>query len=264
MLSARFQTVVITALLTLVLAGCGSKGPTSSPSNEEPRPGPTPSPTPAEPVKAKPDYVLTAEAVAEEFSKDREATQKKYRGKLVELTGVLDRPGQTALGEGYFLLVGTTKEPFVQCVLEKEKEPWKKALPGQTVVLRVRGAEVGDGFYDGQIVDVKGKASSPSLTADQLAKEFAADPKAADDQYGGKFLLVTGEVLRADVNEFKTTTAALKAEGSDLRIFFKLAPIRGVPEVKTGQKIKVLGSLETNLGKKELELKQVIVFEVLP
>jgi hypothetical protein len=184
------------------------------------------------------------------------------------LTGVVkDLGGPNILGNYFLILSGAGGMVLgVECQVN-EKEPWKKALPDQTVRLQGKYPEINPrpGLIDCEIVEVTG-AGPPTLTADQLAKEYGTDPDGTTAKYDKKYLIVTGEIANVDFNEAKAASITLKTKEQVLRVFcnFTVFAKEQTSRLKPGQKIKVLGEYTLNLDNKKVGLFFSILLEPLP
>src|SRR5262249_6520764 len=145
--------------------------------------------------KAKAEFSMDADSWHAEWAKGREAAAEKYKGKTVELSGVVDSPDDDPYGKlGYIALKLKGGGLGPRCALD-DPAPWLKVGPGCTI--KIKGV-VPDGGLSGELYPCVIVESSPNtclpITAAQLAKEFAADRKAAVDRYRDKCLIVEGEL----------------------------------------------------------------------
>ncbi|MBP3958692.1 hypothetical protein J8F10_25890 [Gemmata sp. G18] len=239
----HWQRIAILILFTVVLAGCGKKDEVpkiednpklADPPKVEKKNGdittddlrraakaaggdldtkkPEPTNAPESLAKVKPDVVITAE----EWAKQSEDAGKpsapfdKNVGKIVDLTGVVKNVG-------VYLALETTPDRLPLIVPTTEKEPWKKVFPGQTVRLRARINEL----VHWEIIDVKG-AMPDKFTAEQLAREVAADKKGMESKYKDKYIIVSGIIEKAEVSEYGHAYVTLKSPsgGGVVKCFF--------------------------------------------
>src|SRR4051794_25512505 len=143
----------------------------------------------------RPQFSLTSKEFAEEYKKDRQAAEDKYKDKVVELSGLVAEVRRDSSKENFLLLEGAEKDISGVACYTTDKEPWRQATPGQTVKLRGRWREFAlAATLDGCVVMKVTGPAAPSLTADELAKEYAADPDATSKKYDRKYLFVRGEV----------------------------------------------------------------------
>lgn len=215
MRSPTAQTFVVLSFLTILPAlGC-SRGDESSP------PPPTPPPKveqPANPVskqelpeKAKPktkgdvatakaEFTTTVKDWLTEFKKDRTAAEKKYLGKIVELSGTVKTVVCHDNDLGAFVLLDNegiivdfivTDAVGMSCDVQ-DPEPWLKLGPGSKVT--IRGEGFGPRLSPATIVKV-GPLERIEMKGEELAKEFSKDPKATQKKYKGQWILVDAEVV---------------------------------------------------------------------
>jgi hypothetical protein len=265
--------MTVSAQLVLIaglVAGCGSKAPEpTSPSRPggadaaqgaTPEPGKPPGATPTTPRPTKPDISVTSKQYAEEYKKDRNAHAEKYKDKFVELTGVIKEvkvtPGSTP--EGVVFLEGAAGDllPGVQCTMS-DKQPWKKALPGQTVKVRGKWPQfsLGAALMESEIVDVSGPKPA-TVTADQLAKAAgggSGHPKEQIEALGPQsgYFVLAGEVAEVSVDKFGGTMVTLKVSmPKSVRVYctFEQQDRKVAEGLKPGQKIEALGQWRYSPG----------------
>ena len=236
------------------LVGCGKKDePTKADVDPKPvpvaPPGPTPSgPTPPKPAPpeslttAKPDVVIAPGVLREESNKDYNFLFNKYPGKIVDVTGLVDRciPGSVFLQAGKQKSVDT-----IRCVVGDEK-PWRKVFPSQTVTLRARVITP----FVWEVVDVKGPPP-PTLTAEQYVREKANAPDDFEKKHKNSYLIVTGVVTKAEHEENGSAEVFLDGGGKErILCTFTAADQRSRQErkalLKVGQKVKLLGDFASD------------------
>jgi len=200
--------------------GCGPGAtPTSAPAPATPTTPATP-PTP-EPAEPPPELTLDAAAYPAEYATDRAAANRKYAGKRVEVTGTASFVGRDAVGGNLTLANPDADRDAVNCSLA-DLDPWKSALPGQTVRVRgtVRGVYPALQVGDARIVSATGQGP-PVVEATELARRFAANPEELNAAYGNKSLIVTGVVEAVERHDTGAVVASLTGKGV-------------VPEVRCG------------------------------
>jgi hypothetical protein len=214
---------------------CGQK-------NVGEQPGSAPSEAPK--ISASPDYSLSARAFAEEYKKDPNAAQDKYRGKLVELKGELHGvsrdPYDSDESTFMFFVEGVhERDPYIRCRTTM-KRPWREYARGQEVAV----AGVVDQYP--YLKDCKMMKSGPNpaiaITAGDLAKEFARGADETVKKYEKKCLIIEGEVLRKVTDDVDTPNLVLKGNG-DVNVTCQLAFKPAEAEAKSvqiGQKVKVV------------------------
>jgi hypothetical protein len=154
----------------------------------------------AERLAGAADLTLTADELGKEQKNDVEATKKKYKGKVIELTGSV-RGINRSLNLHPILTLRVKGESVQLSIWMIEGKPWEKVLPGQGVKLNViYGPQPGRGdLVGGPIREVTG-TPNPSITAEELVKAYEADEAAAEKKFGSSnsdALLVTGEIVEA-------------------------------------------------------------------
>ena len=162
---------------------------------------PDPEPRGADPTairNAKPEFTLSAGEYQAEWTGDAEAARKKYRGKIIDLSGmVASLAGSDGVGRVVLVDEATTKP--VACEM-LSPEPWGKYFPGQRI--KVRGT-ADDGALAGAVVIDPGTSTGCVRSAERLAQEFADDAVAYSYRYRFMNLVVEGTIVTLDRgNEF--------------------------------------------------------------
>lgn len=239
------------AVVLSVMLGCGEK-PAPSPKSEppptpvsenpgSPKPVPPPSPTPTVPpaaqvddlLKAKPDFTMTAKQLNDEF-KDSSAFLKKYDNKVIEITGPVRMYNSTRE-----LVLG----PEINVFLCGEPYAVAKAMPGQTVTLRGR-CDTNYGISMWSIVRVEDDPP-PTLTAEQLAKEYTADKDGTNNKYRGKYLVLTGAIQKVEKEVGTNIYLTPAGQKPEVTCFFGVLEAQAAEKagwLKTGQAVRILGS----------------------
>lgn len=201
---------------------------------------------PTEPVpnlsNTRPAFSLTAQQYWTEFRDNRDAADDKYRGRVVELAGVVSNVGRDGGAQPYIWL--KTPEPldWVMCG-PADPEPWASITPGQNVKVKGqqpdRRARSPALMYT--VVVEKGPDPAVAITPAQLAKEFAADAQAAREKYRDKWVRTSG-VVADRTFEGGDATVHLKGDG-DIRVtcLFAVTEHAAVKAMKPGQTVKFLG-----------------------
>jgi hypothetical protein len=260
------RILVLLALLTL-LAGCGDKKPATD-SQPASNPAVPPGTTPKEqPKTATPDVSLDSKQIDEEASTDFKGYREKYKGKVIQLKGVVRdvRPYRGGGGGGEVELEGRAEQYTVRCVTT-DKEPWKSVLPGQvaTVVGKLDPhLALGAGIVECQVTEVNGPRPTP-VTADRLAEVLAAKPDESGAQLDAlgarevklhfekvRFLVLTGEVKGVTTNKFGQAVVDLKVSGpkaTQVYCRFESEDKAWSAGLKAGQKVEVLGKVRVEPG----------------
>jgi hypothetical protein len=263
----RSLVATVLALAVLLSAGCSGKGDEQKGKEREPRrdnsrgdKGPGPSGGDkgqgTDLRDAKPAFRVTSKQLGEEYKKDKKAAEAKYKGKVIEVTGLVTGIGQSINKEPCLTLEGAEKGVLDVMCFTAEKEPWAKAAPGQTVKLKGTCAEFSfmARLTGCAVLEVTGPAP-PSLRAEELAKEYAAGADKASMKYNDKYLLLSGEVAGVKFNEDKAASVTLKTSGKPKVVcHFTEFEKDETAGLKPGQKIKVLGQYTMNLSPDEVGL----------
>jgi hypothetical protein len=162
------------------------------------------------PDAKKPDFKLTPEALAREFEKDAKAATARYKGKVLELEGIVWNASKIVSfsGDGIDLSSrakgdkGTDGIYLINCKIvpaQLEKAWWLER--GQKVkvtgVLSAIG-KVSLGLTECQFTELE-KSPLLKFTAEQLTSDFIMDEKAAEKKCSdtggsGKYIVVEGVV----------------------------------------------------------------------
>lgn len=154
---------------------------------------------PVSPIADKaPDFVLTAEDFYSELRTNKETATEKYKGKVIQLTGVLNKYLKDS--KGVTLGLQTAGLLDVQC-FTTDQQPWTTAAPGQIVTLKGRFPDsfILIGLRDCVILKVTGE-NRTTLSVVQLARAYASDPKGFLEDYHDTCLVLTG-VVQSMVND---------------------------------------------------------------
>jgi hypothetical protein len=272
----RFSHPCLLALLgaaALFLMGCGGASSTADrdrdgkPRDEEPKDSKTKDGT--APTLGKADFTLTSSELGAEYQKNFGAIREKYKGKVIELSGVVrwirrdrDHPDRVQLW-----LYGATRSPvdMVKCVA-LDPTPWKTVTPGQNVKIKGKSP---DPEYDGQIalvdcgiVEATGPRS-PSLNADQVAREYRTDPVGFTKKYDANSLILSGEIVRLESQDERLPFAVLKTAEGKPRVVCHFGDLteKEKGQLKQGKKIQVLCESGNNVTKEEVNLVAYLLME---
>lgn len=158
---------------------------------------------------AKPEFTVSAVDLCGEFKKDDNAARKKYEGTVIEVSGTV-----RGLSEPYdgrrdeVKLMGGPEElgNDVVCGMS-EGNPWNTMAPGQSVVIRgkLTNGIFGPELQDAIVMKVNDAGKPPEVTVDQLADELLKDPKAFEEKYANKWI-----VLQGTLEEYSSFASHLK------------------------------------------------------
>jgi hypothetical protein len=250
-MSVRPLIALTTGFLVITLAapGCSKKeeppakgGPSADGGNKE---------LPAQAL-GKADLTVTPAEWHAAFKKDSEAAKAKYKDKVVEMAGTVRSVGPDPYGEVGYVYLDVPKELLgVRCVLA-DKKPWLKVSPGSKVTVKGRSSDrIGGDLYPCEIVEA-GKDPAVVITAQELAKQFAADRKEARKKYDDKWAHVKGEVA-----EKIDAKVALKLKGQgDISVlcYFPQPYKKSLEAVKTGSQVDLFGQLSVFDGPQDKEV----------
>src|SRR5262249_46631370 len=95
----------------------------------------------------KVSFTLTSQEFRKQLVEDPKAARTMYRGNIIELTGMLKCIDFDSEGVPFLFLAGTDDgalEPSSKDLTfyTVQRDPWKKAMPGQTITLRGKGSQV--------------------------------------------------------------------------------------------------------------------------
>ena len=87
--------------------------------------------------KAKPLFKISAEKLFKEYKGNWTAASAKYQGKVVEVTGTVERTGEDSAGSPYVNLTGDPAVGGVQCFFAKgHDDEAAQAKPGQPLTVK--------------------------------------------------------------------------------------------------------------------------------
>jgi putative nucleic acid binding protein len=123
----HWNFVIALGLMFVVVAACNRSRKSSLPSG----------PRETKAAEAAPSGELTAEALFQEYQKDKEAADRKYKGQLVTVTGTVDKVKIGPSGDPYVTMKTSSLVLRVQCLFKKTDESTVARLQeGQPATLR--------------------------------------------------------------------------------------------------------------------------------
>jgi tRNA_anti-like len=183
---------------------------------------------------------ISPEAFAKEVKKDWKAASTKYKGKLIEMTAVVDDVARNASGDVFLSLPSKTAGALGVCCFMKDRRAFGRILKGQKVTVRGRFPDLEFGV---QILncDIVKQGPSPALaySADNFVAEWTKDEKAAEAKWRNKLLAITGEITAVTKDDL-TTVVTLKAKlpvECNVTLFEKDL----VSKLKKGMKVTIVG-----------------------
>lgn len=158
------------------------------------------------PAPDAPVVKLTAAEFGNELKADKQATLEKYKGKWLEITGIVESVSKKNLsGESQLAMAGQDDLPanhklyhldLSKYLVFNMTDPalWESTSPGAKVIMRGTLARVpgGAGFDHSTMIDNQGQPV-PNITAEELATLYIEDSGAFKAKYEGKTFVVSGE-----------------------------------------------------------------------
>ncbi len=164
-------------------------------------------------ARGRVDWACTIEELEIEYRIGREATDAKYNGKLMEISGPGSSSGNNLEGDPTVRLSGSDGRFEINCVLRSAKD-LMNVVDGETCRLRgVYCISIVPTFVHCTVVstenpitntvetsaDTGGSDRRPpdeTLTAEQLESEITADARETSRKYAGKVMQITGRLSR--------------------------------------------------------------------
>jgi hypothetical protein len=246
-------------LLTLLAAGCKNSDATGTPVPGQKADGTAAPKKEAAAPLGKPEVTMDATAWHAEFKKDPNAAKQKYKDKVIELTGTIDDVEDDSKGKVGYVCLKVMGDHLRVRVATKDKKPWLTVAPGSQV--RVKGKVPESGrpgeLFEGEVVD-PGAVKPTFLTAEQIAKEYAADRKATVEKYQNKRMNVEGSIIEKGKSQNCEVQVKLKGQG-DIVVSCCFAGVANeikllLDAAEPGQKLKVFGFLEFDDSNKKIIL----------
>jgi hypothetical protein len=198
------------------------------------------------------DYTLTAVELDREFNQNKFAAESKYKGKVVEVSGTVERVGDDVKKYRLTLELTGFDGMTVDCDFSTTKKSELAALkPGTAVTVRGKCIGTRDDYVTLEDCVIVPAGSKPpdqptgpavKVTAEELAKSYDENVVAADEKYKGKLLEVSGTVGRVgDGTPGIKTLAVLSPEGRMVEARFPVADATQLGKLKSGQAVTVTG-----------------------
>jgi hypothetical protein len=231
--------IALTSGLLLIIASGGCKksdsGSGGSSTDEPKGDGP-------KGASGAPDISISPAEFRAEFARNGQAAMQKFKGKVIELTGVVAGVGQDPFERAPGISLKADGMWTVSCVTTDPK-PWLTVSPGSTVKLKGTLPTAitfeHPTLANCQVTSSGGKP--PFVTATQLTKECASDIKAAHAKYNEKWVNLEGEILNTNPPAGNDMIVRLKGEeGYTINCAIDK---RGLESAKPSQKLKVFGNL---------------------
>lgn len=182
-----------------------------------------------------------------EWFGDPEGAQKKYAGKTIQLTGIVDGIYFDHERNQACIFIKVRGRAIGLSCLLREPEPWSKLANEQRVTLRTKVLEKQRSSYltDCVIVDA-GPNPALVVSAQQLAQEFAKDEKTSSKKYGGKCLIMEGKVIEKIITKDEELLGNVKVllEGQGkVRIYCRFCAYTDklTENIRVGDQVKLFG-----------------------
>lgn len=208
------------------------------------KPVPSKDGKPAAQVDTGPAISITALDLYKEWKADKAATNKKYKGKTLEIEGKLKSMMFVNDRTMFGMDVGELTSQVT--AVTTDATGFKKAVPPQKVKAKGRYDE--NGFLGPQITDAEITSGEPTaakeIAAKDLAQEYEKDPRATKEKRKGQWLIVSGEIAKKSKNEAGAPTFRLKGTDKTFVIASFTANESALfNELKEGQTIQVIGEV---------------------
>jgi uncharacterized protein (TIGR03067 family) len=228
------------------------KSDEETPAPQAPKPPPAKK-EPGSAAQGAPDLVVTPAQWRMDFKKDAKAAKAKYKGKTIEMFGVVDsaRPDPFGGPFGYISLEVADDLEGVRCVL-KDTKPWKKVSPGSKVQVRGKSSELISGDLNPCEIIEAGPNPGVVVSAADLAREYAADRREAEKKYDSKWAYIKGEVIERTSSKGCPVLLKLKGAG-DITVHCCFGDLykRGTESLKAGSQVDVYGRLSVDSAPSE-------------
>jgi hypothetical protein len=235
-MTARFTIFSLVLCAATGLVGCGKSGDTGTATTGAPQ---------ATEASNQADYTMDVAQWHAEFSKDPTAAVEKYKGKVIDVSGTVEYVSEDPIQQVGCVFLKVDGPPLQDRCATNDKKPWLKVSPGSKVKIRGKIPEFGlpCDLVGAEIVEA-GPDPAVVVSAEALAKEYAADGKAATTKFDDKWAHVEGEVVEKTTSQDCAVLLRLKGD-NDVAVSccFGERNKKAVEGVKPGAKVKVFGQL---------------------
>lgn len=214
------------------------------------------------PLALKPDFTMTAVDFAQAFRENEETANKKYTGKVIEITGVLltgdasvarfgqeGKLGVVLDGLGGRLNIPIQASDHARVYRLSREQKLKVVAPYQTNF----GAIIS--FEMGTLTEIE-KSKAIEISSENLVKEYLKDSLDADGKFRDKTVLITGEVI-----DLQKDTAKLKGDAGVAVLLKDLGRFEG-QKLQKGMPATVRADwVRFDAGKKEVAVASFVVVD---
>lgn len=262
----------VVVLVWLLASGCSKKEQTqssgdSSGSANKQAPNPktevtfTPKSPNAKVPLGSPEHSFTATDWFAECKKDFAGATNKYRGKVIELTGVVAGFEESFGNIELRLQVDGNNLDQVRC-FTVDTIPWLKVSPGAKIKVKGTLPEVVTAGVLGhvEILD-PGVYTSKSMTSEQLVKDHIAKRKETEDKLKNQWVNLEGVIAKK--NKPDGTEISLRGE-QDVTVhclFAGFGKNAALEALKEGAKVKLFGRLVWDMNDKVIHLVDAMLTE---
>jgi hypothetical protein len=209
---------------------------------------------------------VKSEVISQEFRDDAEKAKTRYHGKVLQVTGRIEEMGLTATGDAYIVLEGV-QVPVARTVefIMGQKDPWREVVPGQDCILKGRCEYLGGElrFKEGKVLPAAGILGPTRIRVAPavLSASFEKDAAAAEKQYGGRYLELTGAVGKVEDadNALRLTLNTVGKVG--ITCHFEGAMAERARRLKPGAQVKLVGKLDSYNPTDGITLKGCLLFD---
>jgi len=205
---------------------------------------------PANIESTAPAFTMTAVDFFAECQKDPQAAGEGFKGKVIELSGVVYAAFPDSAEKGGLVYLKTPEgQGDVLCVTQ-EKQPWARALPGSRV--RIRGKWHKPNVLTSCVIVELVPIPATVISAQRLALEWADDEQTTKEKYQDKWLFVDGEVVNSTFSKSEGGLLVLKGDKAvEIRCAFGTMYETPQP-VKVGEHIKVVGRADVSPSEEDV------------
>jgi len=251
--------------LFILAVGCAqqesAKAPSSAPSGDNrSKTATAPAGSAVTSAAPKPDIAVSAQEFVKDLQQDLSAAEKKYRGKLIEVSGIVSGFNWLAPMEPRpFAPADEAPNPLARSIislqtggllvglrcLAADDEPWARISEGQRIKVRGKWHPPGSAQFpalaDCVIVE-PGTFTTAVVTAAALAKEFSADRQAFGAKYQDDPIIIVGEIKKRTALFGGPILISLETGSPVLLVCGSYSELFG--SLRVGQKVKIFGSYD--------------------